>query len=189
MKKIILLITVCVSFCINAQNRDYHNLASNSVLNKLSNTDYKTVNELSDSLFSVLSKSYIRENYSNRANHYIVAFYPDEFERGSDVPFVSFSFFKPTIGANKDLGIVGKRVFRINEIEGTFLDLYVFWELFCKDLGVTPESKEIIVNKLPKKSEELFWLNSDNTDCSIQFYNKNYGDSPKWVIAYKEYVK
>lgn len=186
---ITLFLILCLPLFVNAQNRDYNNLKTSSILNRVWNTDYKTVNEISDSIFSLLDKDFVRENYSNKGNYYEVAFYPDEFDRGQDVPFLSFSYFKRTINSNKDLGIEGTKVFRLNEIEGVFLDLYVIWEKLCADLNVIPESKETIVNKTIKESNEVFWQNSEKQDCAIQLHNKNYGNPNKWIISYRVYSK
>lgn len=182
-----LLILFCLLFGVLVSSVAQNKLDQSSLLNKAWNIDYKTANDVSNSLFSLLEKQYIRENYTSKG-YYIVAFYPDEFNRDNDVPFIKFSFLKTIINANKDLGIEGEKVFRLNEIEGQFLDLYVIWEKFCSDLNVSPESKESIVNKTIKKSDEISWINANNEKCAIQLHNKNYGNSSTWVISYRVYI-
>ncbi|WP_165026786.1 hypothetical protein [Dysgonomonas sp. ZJ279] len=189
MKKIVLFLLVTIPLFGYSQSKDYKSLNSESDLVKSWNTDYVSVNSIADNLFSLLNKTYIRENYTNRAYHYVVSFYPDEFNRDNDVPSVSFTFTKGTIGANNDLGITGKRVFNLYEIEGIFLDLYVIWEKLCSDLNTTPESKDIILSKPLKRSEEIFWLNSEKRDCAIQLHRKDTGNSSRWIIMYKVYAK
>ena len=166
MKTKFFLIIICLSFVFSSYSQR---------ISELITYDTLVVRKLSDSIAYNAKRQFVFNRSVKRSGRFYVL-YKEKTEKDEKLD-INVVFHINNVGANRALEIAGIPEYRLETIEGSFLDIFPFWKKYI-DLNADP----VILSKdsYPYNKRNVTFQNGLNGYYVFQSFNGN------WKIQFIE---
>ncbi|MDN3675723.1 hypothetical protein QWY99_22065 [Flavobacterium branchiarum] len=187
MKKLLVLASLLICFCMRAQNTE--------LLHKMDNCDLDAATEFADAIANSFRVKYERldSRYSKRGDVYSIIYLPasmmpknkeaikDAIEKSYSREFecdscLSVHYNVINEGENKDLEIKGTKKYHFTFTRGKFLDLFNFWVKYVNPNAIASEVSNKGIDSQRDFKNNQYWYNFATSKDSGKWYIKNYTD-------------
>lgn len=167
MKKLLLLATLLIGLLVRAQ--DYNYLTS---LNRIANESDCVIVAQNMALLVPKKVRLLKAKDFPEHSFYSVRFVPEEMtneqydalDKEAQAKLLTVRFYYWNEGENKNLELAGTRIYKFNQVTGSYLSLFPIWQKYIKpdaDLVKTQESSSNSFRDIEKK---LYYLLQDEEE-------------------------